>query len=657
MWAYTKNSLGNYFFWKGSMLNIKEIAKLAGFSISTVSKVMNGKDTDISEDTRNRILQVIKEYNYSPYSNIKKREAKSLLIALLLKRISKDSTLLSGILETAKANGYSLLLNYCSDSGEDEKKTLLALARQNPDGILWENADENSRSLCDQYVGSDIPLVSLGYSKPDIEHFPVVGISMKTLGYSLTRMAVNTHHVSIVCLTGKAQPDYERTGFIEGYRSCLFDNSVPADKQFVMETDRDFSLKQILLHDISAVICSSTDVADKVYHEAQVYNVSIPEELSVLALLDSEESWTLVPELSGIVRPDFLTGEAAAQTVINAVEHLENPVVDYTKPIVVGGRSLAVPPYIIQPRILVVGPVNMDTILHCADNLQPGTTNTVSKCTNLPGGKGANQAIGVARLEVPVRLLSRIGNDNDGLTILNELHNSHIEIQYIIKDAVQSTGKAYIYVLDTGDSAISVYPGANANISSEDIDMHADAFNNVSYCLLQTEIAESTVIHAVSVCREKGIHTILKPARIHSCSPELLKGIDYFVPNEREATQMAPDCSTLEEKAALFMKMGAKAVIITLGEKGCYFRDSSHSIRFGAAQFAPVDATGAADAFIAALVCCLYRGENIVKAIQFASYAGGISITREGSQEGLIDYRSLMSVAGTIDGLITVTEI
>jgi ribokinase len=295
----------------------------------------------------------------------------------------------------------------------------------------------------------------------------------------------------------------------------------------------------------------------------------------------------------------------------------------------------------------------MDIILHCPDTLSPGTTSIVHECSSLPGGKGANQAVGVAKLEVPVRLLSRIGKDNEGLAIFSTLHDSHVETQHVIMDSRQGTGKAYIYVPDNGESTITVYLGANAHFCCDDIDAHLDAFDNVSYCLLQTELSEAAVIHAISLCKERGIRTMVKPASIHRCSPALLKDIDYFIPNELEAEKMSPNCQTLEERADLFLQMGAKAVIITLGGNGCYFKDKEHSLRFNAAPFVPVDTTGAADAFIAALACCLYWGENIVKAIKLASYAGGVSITKEGSQAGLIDYGSLMKAADTIDKVIT----
>ena len=210
------------------MLNIKEIAKLAGFSISTVSKVMNGKDAGISDDTKSRILQIIKEYNYTPYPNIKKREAKTFLIALLLRTSSRDSGLLSGILQAVKVNGYSLLLSYYSDSEDDEKKTLLAFARQNPDGILWQTARPDIRKLCNQYIGNDVPLVSIGCRELDDKNTQRVCVSMEAMGYSLTAMAVQEQHVSIACLVDGKGDTEGREDFIEGYRSCLFDHAIPA---------------------------------------------------------------------------------------------------------------------------------------------------------------------------------------------------------------------------------------------------------------------------------------------------------------------------------------------------------------------------------------------------------------------------------------------
>ena len=92
-------------------MTIKEIAQLAGVSISTVSKIVNNKDQNIHPETRSRVLKIVKEYNYTPYGTVKNlSNAKSFLLAVLLRSSDFSPLLLNGILETAQEHGYNVLL-------------------------------------------------------------------------------------------------------------------------------------------------------------------------------------------------------------------------------------------------------------------------------------------------------------------------------------------------------------------------------------------------------------------------------------------------------------------------------------------------------------------------------------------------------------------
>lgn len=636
------------------MLNIKEIAKLAGFSSSTVSKVMNGKDAGISVETRERILQIIKEYNYIPYPNLRKQETRSFLVAVLISDLVRGARMLDGIVRTMKSNRYAVLLSFLPTSTEDVVKALLAIAKQNPDGILWEDAPQDARLLCDQYVRLGVPLVSFGGFGISDKTIPAFMCDMRSLGYDLTKWVLAFHHRTVACLV-----DAEEKGgdlFADGFRACLFDQEILVQEQFVHTVSDSFSVMPLILKNVSAVVCSSVRLATMVFLEARTYNLIIPRDLSIVALRTQPSDWTFVPVLSGYERREAAVGNAAAQELVYRMEHVDGEHACIQAPVRVSGGSVAKPYPALQPRILVIGSVNMDVLLHCPGSLTPGTTSIVKDCRYLPGGKGANQAVAVSKMNVPVRLLARIGKDADGLTLFNQLHDCHVEMRHVVLDGTVGTGRAYIYVPDNGESAVTVFLGANAYLSDVDIDSHLDAFDNVSFCLLQTELSAQTVIHAISICQEKRIKTILKPATLHTCDPSLLRDIDYFVPNELEAKLMTPQCASWEERARKFRAMGAKHVIITLGGNGCYYQDDKRSLYVSPAPFVAVDTTGAADAFIAVLACWLYRGADIVQALKYATYAGGASITKEGSQTALIDEQELIRNAIKIETMITVTE-
>ena len=188
---------------------------------------------------------------------------------------------------------------------------------------------------------------------------------------------------------------------------------------------------------------------------------------------------------------------------------------------------------------------------------------------------------------------------------------------------------------------ITILTGANQNLRPPDILFYEKLFINASYCLLQTEIPEDAVETAARLARSRGVHNILKPAAMNRISDSLMELIDIFVPNKKEAELLCPSVSDIEGKAEEFLKKGAKTVIITLGHSGCYIKAPEFTGYIPAADFTPIDTTGAADAFIAALASYLSFGYPIAKAARIATYAAGFCVSRQGVIPALIDKNSL----------------
>ena len=102
-------------------MTINEIAKLAGVSPSTVSKIMNNKDSSISTETREHVLRIAKEYHYKPYASvITSNTSKSLCIGVIFRNASEASSSVEGILSAARAEGYSVLFYESNLSAEQE---------------------------------------------------------------------------------------------------------------------------------------------------------------------------------------------------------------------------------------------------------------------------------------------------------------------------------------------------------------------------------------------------------------------------------------------------------------------------------------------------------------------------------------------------------
>ena len=143
-------------------MNIKEIAKLAGVSVSTVSKIVNQKDESISKETRERVLKIVKEYNYTPYASAIVTTKKTWVLGILLRSSVSFDTTLDGIIKTAQDNGYTALVcNSCSDM-EQELKNITAMCSRHVDGILWEPVKEGSLEFSHHIQDSSIPYILAG---------------------------------------------------------------------------------------------------------------------------------------------------------------------------------------------------------------------------------------------------------------------------------------------------------------------------------------------------------------------------------------------------------------------------------------------------------------------------------------------------------------
>lgn len=146
-------------------MNIRDIAKLAGVSVSTVSKIVNKKDASISNETRERVLKIVHEYNYTPYSSAINNATSTGSIGILLRSDRTVDQSLNGMIEYAQQKGYSPIIFSSLENHEQELKNITALCTKQVDGIIWEPIDEDSLKNQTHIDTSSIPLVLVGYLK------------------------------------------------------------------------------------------------------------------------------------------------------------------------------------------------------------------------------------------------------------------------------------------------------------------------------------------------------------------------------------------------------------------------------------------------------------------------------------------------------------
>ena len=243
-----------------------------------------------------------------------------------------------------------------------------------------------------------------------------------------------------------------------------------------------------------------------------------------------------------------------------------------------------------------------------------------------PGGKGSNQAVAAAKAGVKTYFISKIGEDQFGEMATKIYDEAKVDYSNVIISKEHSTGAAAIMVNEqSGTNAINVFPGAAGAITNSDIDKAEEAIKNSKIFLTQLEAPKDTVMYAIKKAKELGLQTILNPAPAADIDKSIFPFVDYFTPNETEASfyvdhpvETHDDAS---KAASTLLGMGIKNVIITLGEKGAYFANAEETFSSPIANLSNpvVDTTGAGDAFNAGFAAALTENQNMKDAISFAT--------------------------------------
>jgi len=272
----------------------------------------------------------------------------------------------------------------------------------------------------------------------------------------------------------------------------------------------------------------------------------------------------------------------------------------------------------------------------------PGKTVLGKKYIIGPGGKGSNQAIAASRAGGDVSFITKLGKDSYAEMALNLYQEAGINTQSVILDSNLTTGAAGILINQkTGENAINVVPGAAGTIDNKLIDENLSIIKNSKIFLSQLETPLETTLYALKLAKENGCTTILNPAPASNLPEDCYPNIDFFTPNETEASfyvqqpiESEKDC---HDAAKVFLDKGIKNILITLGEKGCFFKNKDEEFLIPAKKLSlPVlDTTGAGDAFNGAFSVALSNNKNYKEAIEFASLVAGISVTREGAANSM----------------------
>ena len=283
-------------------------------------------------------------------------------------------------------------------------------------------------------------------------------------------------------------------------------------------------------------------------------------------------------------------------------------------------------------NILVVGSINMDMVITVDRVPHMGETLSGDGFMTVPGGKGANQALTMARLSGNVKMLGCVGDDSFGAELTDYLQESGVDVSPIIKTD-KNTGVALITVCD-GDNMILLEKGANYMLTARSIIENEDLFKWADIVVIQLEIPWKTVMQAAKTAKENGCTVVLNPAPVENFRSEILEYVDIIIPNEHESGIILDKENVTKEQAkelALeFAEKGVQAVV-TLGGDGCVYYDDGEIKHQAAIETNVVDTTAAGDSFIGGVCVALCENKPFPEAIEFATKVASIVVSRKGA--------------------------
>ncbi|KXZ39716.1 ribokinase [Alkalithermobacter thermoalcaliphilus JW-YL-7 = DSM 7308] len=300
--------------------------------------------------------------------------------------------------------------------------------------------------------------------------------------------------------------------------------------------------------------------------------------------------------------------------------------------------------------ICVVGSLNMDLVINVDNMPKLGQTVIGKNLKKVCGGKGANQAVAIARLGANVNMIGKVGDDDFGQSLINSLKQDKVNTDFVKIRKDIPTGLAFITVNKDADNSIIVSPGANYDLNEEDINDCIDAIKCSNIVVTQLEIPLKTVSYLLKVAKSLGKYTILNPAPATKLSDEIIKNVDLLTPNETELEILSEFQIRNEDDIVLagrkLLKKGVKELVVTLGEKGSLYMNNNTIKRFKSFKVKAIDTTAAGDSFTGALAVALSNDNNIDKAIEFASKVGALTVTKCGAQSSLPYLEDVLNFKG-----------
>lgn len=299
-------------------------------------------------------------------------------------------------------------------------------------------------------------------------------------------------------------------------------------------------------------------------------------------------------------------------------------------------------------KIVIVGSCNTDMVIKTDRLPVPGETIIGGTFFMNPGGKGANQAVAVARLGGLATFVAKTGNDMFGRQSVELYQSENINTDYVFSDSTSPSGVALITVDAHGENCIVVASGANALLLPKDIDQARDAIASADYLLMQLEVPMQTIEYAADIASENNVKIVLNPAPAAFLPQPLIEKLFLITPNKTEAEILTgikvTDIESAKKAAKAISDKGVENVIITLGADGSLVKEKDNYYQIAANKVETVDTTAAGDTFNGALCVALSEGKNLEDAVRFAAKAAALTVTRMGAQSSIPYRKEVISI-------------
>ena len=291
-----------------------------------------------------------------------------------------------------------------------------------------------------------------------------------------------------------------------------------------------------------------------------------------------------------------------------------------------------------RDKVTVIGSLNYDIILKISRLPEKGETLPAEDAAFSSGGKGANQAVQVAKLGVPTYMVGCVGNDANGQVLIDTVSGYGVHTEFI-KKVEGPSGMGVVNAMEDGSVFATIVRGANFQISKSQIDEIESLLQETKILILQMEIPQEINQYAIDKAKEAGCIVLMNAAPAEQISEEYLKKIDILVVNEVEAAfYLEEEMNSIEkamEGAGKLCERYGNSCVITLGKEGAVVCDGEKTSFIPSKKVPAVESTGAGDSFIGGMSYALVQKMGLREACEFATRCSAVTVCRYGAQPSM----------------------